>query len=372
MEHHSLTDLEDARERAEAALRRVRRADARRAVFLAAVDEVAASPDPEGGWTRALGLPRSTFGPGLAAYARRLRRAFEAGAARPPGDAPTVVWVAAEECAGPGAFAALVAEELGAGHVVVALVPPALRSPLEALAAALEQAAAQAGRRGAGLVVPCVSDAGPGAALARVARLGDGALGRLVAAVRASRAHALAEEQLGPLVLHALRAATVVVGERDDPARSARRVARLAFGADAAGGFLATAVGAVWVHPRRFAEFHSELLHALEGGPRAPEVPPLACGLVPEFRASFEVVHRLGLDEGATLIHAAGHAAARPLGAGGRGPGAPLRAVFTNVDPGLRLVRELEPAGVLRVLRVAAPRAAEGARAQATEGETPN
>jgi hypothetical protein len=167
---------------------------------------------------------------------------------------------------------------------------------------------------------------------------------------------AAAYEEVGPLVVHGLRAATLVVGERDDPVRAARRVARLAFGAPVAGGYFAAAVGAVWVHPRRLSAFHAALLSALEGADgRAARssMPPVPCGTVPPLRSQHEAVLRLGLDEGATLIHTASAPSFE-----GRRP-QPVRAVFTNVDPLSRLQRELTPAGVLRILRVAAPRTAE-------------
>lgn len=358
----------------------------RRRAFEAAVAVFAADPDPRGTWRSALGLglgpggkgaevsgggrgsgrDRNAFGPSLKALRRRALRAYGAGeefgaqrTAGWPGEAgDPVAWISAELTYGPGATLALVAEELGVGRAALAVVPPPLAGPLQELALCLAEAL-DVDDEDAPLAVVVDGPREAAAALELATRVERGAPARFVAAARASRALALppaADDDR--LAVYTIRAATIVVGERDEAEHAARRVARLAFGADAAGGFLASAVGAVWVHQRRFAAFHAALLEALEerGG-----VPALPCGRYPELRALHDAVHRVGLDEGATLIHTGNLVAAR----GGEGPARGgestggrygVRSVFTNVDPLSRLARELEPAGVLRILRIAAPR----------------
>jgi hypothetical protein len=341
----------------------------RRRAFEAALAQFALDPDPRGTWGSALGLGVlgrgatdggcAAAGPSFSALRRRSLRAYgageELGAHRDvdaAGDAGEgVAWISAELTYGPGATLALVAEELGAGRAALAVVPPPLAGPLEELALCLAEALDVDDDEAPLAVV----DDGPREAaetLALATTIERGAPARFVAAARASRALALppaADDER--LAVYTIRAATIVVGERDEAEHAARRVARLAFGLEAAGGFLASAVGAVWVHQRRFAAFHAALLEALEG--RAA-VPVLPCGRQAELRALHDTVHRLGLDEGATLIHTGNPPAARGgEGAAGRFG---VRSVFTNVDPLSRLARELEPAGVLRILRIAAPR----------------
>ena len=269
-----------------------------------------------------------------------------------------------ETALGPGRTLALAVEELAAGRPVLAVVPELFAEPLWALEDYLLDALDAPDGDSPLTVVPAQS-ASPRAVF-EAALAGRGAQPeRFVAALAAPRAAELeacavaqrgaagpaldvaAED--GALAVHALRTAALVVGEHEDPAHAAQRVARLAFGAPVAGGFLADALGAVWVHPRRFAAFHSALLAALEGDPAgAPGVPVAPCAKLAEFRDAFFVTRRLGLDEGATLIHDPGHSSARS------GPG--HRAVFTNVEPGSRLARDLEPAATLRIQRVTSAR----------------
>ncbi|MEZ6017041.1 MAG: hypothetical protein R3F49_18135 [Planctomycetota bacterium] len=336
----------------------------------AAFRVVAADPDPDGAWARALGLPAGPIsigtrrrGPGFEAYARRLERALSAGLARAEegprtGDTATVV---IDICAGPGLAAALIVRELAAGRAVRAFAPAALVGGLSALAVALDLAARDRGGERPLIVHPWTGAFELSAWASHS--------GRVVVATRGSGMVAdfvgAADERdgAGP-ELHPLRAATLVLTEEHDSAQAAARVTRLAFGVPAAGGHLSTALGAVWVPARRFAEFHAALLDALEG-PSA--FATLRCGLAAPLRTAHDYVRRLGLDEGATLIHG-GVAPPHPSlhqqhsggGDGARARSPLVRSVFTNVDPGSRLLRELDPAGVLRVLRVAAEDTRDG------------
>lgn len=410
-------DLADALERAADAAWTRRRPEAREASFQDALTVLLEDLDP-GEALGGLGAPvggaapagrrravtavgaRSSASPppSCRALARRLRRAFAAGAAAPSlRRTPGVSWVAAELGAGVGPLEALIVEELGAGRAVVALVAPPLVPAVRALEEALVWAEDEPDPGVGPLVVVPAPD--PAAALVAAARVDRELSERLIGAVGAARSRALLasavaassgarvpvpgeddaaerdssrgpapalREESGPVVVHTLRSATIVVTEHDDADRAARRVARLAFGPDHLGGYLASAVGAVWVHARRFAAFHGALLEALEG-PGA--LPVCAAGELADARALHERVRRLGLDEGATLIHSAttgDSAMGLRARADARGRAASVRAVFTNVDPASRLARELEPAGVLRVLRVAAP------RPEASSSESPS
>jgi len=392
---HSRTSLDAALRDAERcpwpALAPARRARA----FELALREFALHPDPDGDFRAAMGV---ALGPLVPALGRRLGRAFAAGARRaeseatsgsrggplesrrtrggspevPPG-APAIV--AVDVISGPGPALGLVLEELGAGRHVVVLVPEVLAAPFEALIEALDAALPRS------FVGPppvtLRSTPSPALELATVARLLAGE-GCFVAAVPAAEVRPLVEtlwsliggdeagarqdaaapdprvqavrEEMGPLTVHALGAATLVVGEHDDPVQCAARIVRHAFGPAVAGGHCVAAVGAVWVHPRRSASFHAALLEALEGS-AAPAAE--AIGLVQPFRGAHEALLRIGLDEGATLIHTSGRATGTSKS---QGRSVSLRAVFTNVDPHSRLMRELSPAGVLRLLRVAPPR----------------
>ncbi len=325
-------------------------------------------------WLRALALPKDASPPGYSAVRRRLARACAAGAQRLRRGAGEPAWIVAEAALGPGRMLALAVEELAAGRPALVVVPEAAAEPLRAFEDYLLDALDLPDEDSPLAIVP-LHGATPRGIFTAAHQADPGVEPeRFVAALAASRAAELEAHALelrgakaldldvaaedGPLAVHALRTAALVLGEHEDPEHAARRVARLAFGAPVAGGFLAEALGAVWVHPRCFAAFHAALLAALEGERGVPLSPSAK---LPDFRDLFFVTRRLGLDEGATLIHDPGHATARS------GPG--HRAVFTNVEPGSRLARDLEPAAVLRILRVASPRPAAGGGTGARAGE---
>jgi len=153
------------------------------------------------------------------------------------------------------------------------------------------------------------------------------------------------EAAQGPrFVFDPLARSVVEVGLGEDPAAAAERVVRGAFDrVHTISGQLAGQVGVVQVEPRRLSAFTAALLAALEERRLVdPPLPPVDPHLGRELAARRD----LGLDEGATLLHEF------LVGSSGSGAGARiLRLVFTNVEPGMRLLDATRPAPVLLLCR---------------------
>ena len=162
---------------------------------------------------------------------------------------------------------------------------------------------------------------------------------RLASAPRPAAFGAGVSAQAGAIVREftILRSRVLDVGADEDAALAARRVARLAFGRiETLSGQLGDRVGIARVDPRSFSRFSAALLAELEGRGQEAPVVDLEPGLLEHLRD----VRALGIDEGATLIHEPPRARATPL-----------RLVFTNVEPRMRLARALRPAPVLCLMR---------------------
>jgi len=136
---------------------------------------------------------------------------------------------------------------------------------------------------------------------------------------------------------------TAVVPRAADVARAARDVARAAFGRAAAlSGQLDGQVGRAVCCARVFSAFSAALLHEVETLAAAPVVR----GIDPGLPAHLARTWRLGLDEGATPVHGT------PPGSRREGREVILTlSVFTNAEPGMRLVRATRPAPLLCLLR---------------------
>jgi len=155
------------------------------------------------------------------------------------------------------------------------------------------------------------------------------------------------------------RSADVAIDASVGPVDAAREAARLAFGPEAIGGYATDAVARVHVGARALSAFTAALLDALDGAELrrrppawtradpsteradggAPRRARRAAPITARLDAAVIAARRVGLDEGATLIH------------DDRTPGAHA-LVFTNVEPRMRLGSTLRAPATLALLRV--------------------
>ncbi len=144
--------------------------------------------------------------------------------------------------------------------------------------------------------------------------------------------------------VHELLPATLELGPDGDPRAAARRVVRLAFGRDwALGGWDAQALRRVRVAPSLLSSFTECLLDRLE---RDSAVDPAPWPLDKRQPERLLEARRIGLGEGATLIHEA----SRPSRGGG-GTAILTRLVFTNVEDRMGLARLRSPLPLLLLER---------------------
>ena len=135
-----------------------------------------------------------------------------------------------------------------------------------------------------------------------------------------------------------------------DLGEAAEQVVEEAYGRSALGGLAGDRLAQVWVDPRCFSRFTACLLEVLEeaeGDPWFTPAPWVDAGGPDAATAALDVAaaRRVGLDEGATLIHE------RP-GSDGR----LLGVVFTNVEPRMRLGGSVFAPGTLTLSRSDAAR----------------
>lgn len=144
--------------------------------------------------------------------------------------------------------------------------------------------------------------------------------------------------------VHGLQPATLELSPGDDPRAAARRVVRLAFGRDwALGGWDAQALRRVLVAPGLLSSFTECLLDRLEGAAAADPAPWPLDKRQPDRLLE---ARRIGLGEGATLIHEA----SRPSRGGG-GTAILTRLVFTNVEDRMGLAQLRAPLPLLLLER---------------------
>lgn len=130
----------------------------------------------------------------------------------------------------------------------------------------------------------------------------------------------------------------------DDLNEVAEEVVERAFGRGVLGGFAADAAARVVIERSAFSRFTECLLEVLSDADDDPWFDPPAWALRPggRTRRSLAAGRRIGLDEGATLVHercpSRGSEDARGL-------------VFTNVEPRMRLGGALRVPGVLALVR---------------------
>ncbi|MEL6904478.1 MAG: hypothetical protein AAFU73_14125 [Planctomycetota bacterium] len=239
-------------------------------------------------------------------------------------------------------------------------LPDVQGSPLQAVrGAGLEGVRAAAGLAEVELDVTAPEDFATGlsASLERVrksAPFHDDALARARAHVRTHSAFGIgvADEPRARVHVRAPLGLTLGYGERagavdvslDDAGTiedAAERAAELAFGPAVLGGYGTRAAARLVVDARAFSDFTAALLSVLDGA-RDLGPPPWLEGAdgrpARALDAATQAARRIGLDEGATLVHERRKAGAR-------------RLLFTNVERRMRLGSHLRGPAVLSLLR---------------------
>ncbi|MEM9379056.1 MAG: hypothetical protein AAGB93_03825 [Planctomycetota bacterium] len=130
----------------------------------------------------------------------------------------------------------------------------------------------------------------------------------------------------------------------DDLGEAAEEVVERAFGRGVLGGFSSDAAARVVVERGAFSRFTECLLDVLSDADGDPwfDAPAWALRSGGRTRRSLAAGRRIGLDEGATLVHERRSVAGDPE---------PRGLVFTNVEPRMRLGGALRVPGVLALVR---------------------